>query len=119
MDRFKASGLTLADLESMEPQKVVDLIYPQEKLRKKDCEIPDFQVLYDKLMEKGSKANLFYLWTDYKKRTPNGYQYSQFLEYFNRYVEKHYAARNVSMAVERIPGERVYIDWLWQDGPDA
>ena len=111
MERFKNSGLTLQDLETMEPHKVVDLIYPPEKLRKKETEMPDFQAIYDRLIEKGSKVNLFYLWTEYKKETPTGYQYTQFVDYFNRYVKEHYAARNVTMAVNRIPGEKVYIDW--------
>ncbi len=112
MERFKNSGLTLQDLETMEPHKVVDLIYPPEKLRKKETEMPDFQAIYDRLIEKGSKVNLFYLWTEYKKETPTGYQYTQFVDYFNRYVKEHYAARNVTMAVNRIPGEKVYIDWV-------
>ena len=112
MERFQESGLTVSDLETMEPHKVVDLIYPPEHKRRKEIEMPDYQKIYSRLMEKGSKVNLFYLWTEYKKDNPNGYQYSQFTEYFNRYVEEHYASKNVSMAVERVPGERVYIDWV-------
>ena len=64
------------------------------------------------LTAKGSKANLFYLWTAYKKEYPDGYQYTQFVEYFKRFAEKHYGLRKVSMAVERVPGQRVYIDWV-------
>lgn len=110
--RFKECGLSLEDLEKMGPAQVVDLFYPPDKLRRKDIPLPDFQAIHDRLMKKGSKANLFYLWTQYKKETPDGYQYSQFVEYYNRYVKEHYAARNVTMAVERIPGEKVFIDWV-------
>ena len=112
MDRFRQSGLSFDDLIQMEPQKLLDTIYPPDSIRRKEVPLPDFQRVYDRLMEKGSKANLFYLWTEYKRDNPAGYQYSQYVEYFNRYVEEHYAAKNVSMAVERVPGEKVFIDWV-------
>ena len=112
MDRYRQSGLSFDDLIQMEPQKLLDTIYPPDSIRRKEVPLPDFQRVYDRLMEKGSKANLFYLWTEYKRDNPAGYQYSQYVEYFNRYVEEHYAAKNVSMAVERVPGEKVFIDWV-------
>ena len=112
MARYQDLGLSLTDLEKMDPQKVIQAFYPPENIRRKEVPLPDFQRVYDRLMEKGSKANLFYLWTEYKRDNPAGYQYSQYVEYFNRYVEEHYAAKNVSMAVERVPGEKVFIDWI-------
>jgi transposase len=74
--------------------------------------MPDYQAVYDRLNAPGSKANLFYLWLKYKKDCPSGYQYTQFCEYFKRFVNKRYGAEAVSMVVERIPGEKVYIDWI-------
>jgi len=112
MDRFSQSGLSFDDLIQMEPQKLLDTIYPPDNIRRKEVPLPDFRTVYDKLMEKGSKANLFYLWTEYKRDNPAGYQYSQYVEYFNRFVEEHYASKNVSMAVQRVPGEKVFIDWI-------
>ena len=112
MKRFEESGLTFKEFEALEPSKVEEIIYPKDNLRRKKIPLPDFKAIYERLMAKGSKANLFYQWMEYKKDNPDGYQYSQFVEYFNRYVEEHYAAKKVSMAVERIPGERIYIDWV-------
>lgn len=109
---FKYSNYTLNDLTKMDEDKLINIFYPQDNLRRKKIPLPDFQKIYDRLMLKGSKANLFFLWSEYKTDNPDGYQYSQFVEYFNRFVEEHYASRNVSMAVERIPGEKVYIDWV-------
>ena len=105
MKRFEESGLTFKEFEALEPSKVEEIIYPKDNLRRKKIPLPDFKAIYERLMAKGSKANLFYQWMEYKKDNPDGYQYSQFVEYFNRYVEEHYAAKKVSMAVERIPGE--------------
>lgn len=109
MKRFEGSGFTFEEFLRLEPSKVQEIIYPEENLRRKKVPLPDFKAIYERLMAKGSKANLFFQRMEYKKENPDGYQYSQFVEYFNRYVEEHYAARKVSMAVERIPGERVYI----------
>lgn len=111
MNRYKEIGLPLKELEQMKPSKVKQAFYPPENLRRKENPMPDFQKIHERLMEKGSKANLFYMWRKYKEENPEGYQYTQFVEYYNRYVSEHFGPRGVSMAVERVPGERVYIDW--------
>lgn len=74
--------------------------------------MPDFELYYERMMAKGSRVNMFYCWLDYKAEHPNGYQSSQFYEYFNRFIEKNYVGDKVAMAVERIPGEKMYIDWV-------
>ena len=51
------------------------------------------------------------MWLRYKQAYPSGYQYTQFCHYFKLYVNTHHGACALRMAVERIPGERVYIDW--------
>ena len=49
---------------------------------------------------------------EYKQEHPDGYEQSQFYELYNRYVEKNFGKRNLKMAVERVPGEKMYIDWV-------
>ena len=112
MNRFKDSNLTYLELSQMEPAKVVALFYPQENLRRKDIPMPDFQSYYDRIHEKGSKINIAYCWIEYKRGFPEGYEASQFYEYYRRFVVENYGSREVSMAVERVPGERMYIDWV-------
>lgn len=112
IDRANELGLPLVDIRQMEPEKVVTAFYPPENIRRKEIPLPDYQLIYDRLTAKGSKANLFYQWVDYKKDNPEGYQYTQFVHYFHDFVEHNYGSEKVSMPVERIPGERVYIDWV-------
>ena len=50
--------------------------------------------------------------TFHSRITRNGYEQSQFYELYNRFVEKHFGKREIKMAVERIPGEKMYIDWI-------
>ena len=37
---------------------------------------------------------------------------SKAYELYNRFVEKNFGKREAKMAVERIPGEKMYIDWV-------
>ena len=112
MSRFKASGIPIEDLMMMPPQEVVELIYPQKNLQRKAITLPDFQYYYDLMHVHGSKANISYCWLDYKEKNPDGYEKSQFYEYFGRFVAENYGGNGVSMAVNRKPGERMYIDWV-------
>mgnify|MGYP000672304357 CR=1 FL=1 len=113
MSRFHACGKDLNSLKQMSAEEVEHLFFPPENLRRKDDSVmPDYQMVYDRLTAPGSKANLFYLWLKYKKECPSGYQYTQYCLHFKRFVEKNYGSEAVSMVVERIPGEKVYIDWI-------
>ena len=112
LKRFKASGFSLDDLKSKEPSEVERIFYPPENLQRKDVPLPDFALYFDRIHEKGSKVNISYCWMEYKQEHPDGYEQSQFYELYNRYVEKNFGKRNLKMAVERIPGEKMYIDWV-------
>ena len=113
MNRFNECGKTLDTLKQMSSDEVEKLFYPPENICRKDVSLmPDYQAVYDKLKAPGSKANLFFLWLKYKEECPSGYQYTQFCEHFKRFIEKNYGSDEVSMVVERVPGERVYIDWI-------
>lgn len=78
MNRYKDSGLSLDDLRQMPASKVVDLIYPKENLRHKDIPLPDFEKIHEQMIQMGKHADLSFLWIDYKKEHPNGYQLAQF-----------------------------------------
>ena len=112
MSRFRKIGLPLDDLKSMEPKKLLDAFYPQDTVRRNQIPMPDFDAIYDRLMQKGSRANLFFLWLEYKEEHPDGYQSSQFYEYYHRYLKEKHGDDKAVMAVERIPGEKMYIDWV-------
>ena len=112
LKRYEASGMTLDELRAMGPSAVEELIYPPQNLQRKDVPVPDFQYYYDRIHEKGSKVNIAYCWIEYRKEHPDGYGQSQFYEYYNRFVEKSYGARDAKMPVERVPGEKMYIDWV-------
>ena len=53
-----------------------------------------------------------FLWIDYKKEHPNGYQLAQFYKLYRDFMVDTYGTSKTSMPVERIPGEKMYIDWV-------
>ena len=62
--------------------------------------------------DKSTDETILGLLNTYKEKNPDGYEKSQFYEYFNRFIAENYGGQKGSMAVNRIPGEKMYIDWL-------
>ena len=112
MSRYHANGIPIEELRMMAPKEVEYLFYPQKNLQRKDVPLPDFQYYYDRIHAPGSRMNISFCWLDYKEKNPDGYEKSQFYEYFNRFIAENYGGQKVSMAVNRIPGEKMYIDWV-------
>ena len=112
MSRYHTNGIPIEELRMMAPKEVEDLFYPQKNLQRKDVPLPDFQYYYDRIHAPGSRMNISFCWLDYKEKNPDGYEKSQFYEYFNRFIAENYGGQKVSMAVNRIPGEKMYIDWV-------
>ena len=112
MSRYNAGGILIEDLRMMPPKEVEAIFYPQKNLQRKDIPLPDFQYYYDRIHASKSRVNISYCWLDYKEKNPHGYEKSQFYEYFNRFLEENYGGKDSSMAVNRNPGEKMYIDWV-------
>jgi len=90
LKRFNNSGKSLDELKQMEPADVEALFFPPANVKRKSVPMPDFQYYYDRIHAKGSRINLSYCWIEYKQEHPDGYEQSQFYEYFNRFVKENY-----------------------------
>ena len=112
LKRFEQSGFSIEQLKKLTPEELEKIFYPPDNLRKKNMPYPDFQLYYDKIHLKDSKVNLSYCWIDYRQKHPDGYGQSQFYDLYRAFEEKNYGKRNTRMAVERKPGEKLYIDWV-------
>ena len=112
MSRYKALELTIDELEAMSPKEVENFFYPQKNLQRKEVPLPDFQYYYDRIHAPNSRVNISLCWLDYKEKNPDGYEKSQFYEYYQRFVQENYGGTKISMAVNRKPGEKMYIDWV-------
>ena len=77
----------------MPPNEVEELFYLSKNLQRKEFQLPDFQYYYGRIPANGSKVNISYCGLEYKEQNPDGYEKSQFYEYFNRFVEKPMVAK--------------------------
>lgn len=113
MDRYTAHGVPLEDLKKLSATDVESTFYPPDNIRRKAEDVmPNYEAIYERIMRDGSKANLYFMWLKYKQEHPSGYQYTQFCHHYNQYLNAHHGSKALSMAVERVPGERIYIDWV-------
>ena len=91
---------------------IFNLFYPQKNLQRKEVPLPDFQYYYNRIHAPNSRVNISFCWLNYKEKNPDGYEKSQFYEYYQRFVQENYGGTKISMAVNRKPGEKMYIDWV-------
>lgn len=110
--RYEELGIDFKEIANGNPAEVEEMFYPAEAAKRKDCKEPDWEKYYQRIHAPGSKVNISFLWYEYKRENPDGYQQTQFYERYNKYVAKTYGIGKISMAVERVPGERMYIDWV-------
>lgn len=67
--------------------------------------LPDMNYLHTEMRRKGMTLQL--LWYEYKEAYEEGYQYTQFCEYYRRSQEK----LDLSLRKEHRAGERMFVDW--------
>lgn len=73
--------------------------------------LPDMNYLHTEMRRKGMTLQL--LWYEYKVACEDGYQYTQFCEYYRRSQEK----LDLSLRKEYRAGERVFVDWAGPEVP--
>ena len=74
MSRYREKGIPLEVLKQMPGEEVEASFYPPSNIRRKSEDImPDFEAIYNRINQEGSKANLCYMWLKYKKAHPSGY----------------------------------------------
>ena len=62
MKRYHEQNLSLEELRKMPAAKVEAIFYPPNNIRRKAENImPDFAVIHARIMQEGSKANLYYI----------------------------------------------------------
>ena len=111
MKRFKDLETPLTDLKALDPKAVENAFYPPENLRDTEKPLPDFEAVHHQMLNM-EHPDLAFIWMEYKQEHPDGYQLSQFYKLYGDFLKENYNQDTVKMPVERIPGERMYIDWV-------
>ncbi len=104
---FENSALTIDEAMQMEEKKLSVLLFPELKQYqpKTAKPHPDWNYIHSELTKKGMTRLL--LWEEYKEQYPNGYGYSQFKEYYNRYKK----SLNPSMRQVHYAGDKLFVDF--------
>jgi transposase len=73
--------------------------------------LPDMEEIHRELRKKGVTLQL--LWLEYKEQFPEGYQHTQFCEYYNRWSK----TLDISLRQEHRAGEKMFIDFAGKTVP--
>ena len=107
--RARERGLSYTQAEGMSNDELRALLYP-DSFGKHQKPEPDWQEIHDRLADKSNRANLQYIWEDYRENDPGGLSYSQFCRRYERWRVS--TGKEVVMAREREAGRELFVDWM-------
>ncbi len=102
-------GIDWEKAQKIEELDLERLIRPEIGVPRYKKPEPDFQYIRDELKKHGN-LNLQFLWDEYKKKDPDGLEYSQFCARYREWSRK----RDVSMVMPREAGYELQVDWAGQ-----
>lgn len=109
---FKAAGLGWPLPEGLSELELSERLKPERRETTKPGRgFPDMDYLHGQLRRKNVTLKL--LWEEYRAESPEGYGYSQFCEYYNRW--KHRIDPVMRQTYE--PGDKLFVDWGGQTVP--
>lgn len=101
---FTEAGYTWPLPEEVDDAELESIVYPT-KSHAREWPLPDWEYTWKQMQRKGTTLRL--LWFRYKAQHPEGYQYSQYCEHYNRWCGK----KNVSMRKEYRAGVLTEVDY--------
>ena len=107
--RARAAGVNWPEAAELTETQLEARLFPTEHLPSSvHRPPPDCEYIYDQLRRyRNVNLTLTQLWLEYKEKHPDGYQYTQFCEYYRRWRGK----LDYCMRQEHRAGEKVFIDY--------
>ena len=109
--KAETAGLNWPLPEHLDDTAIEVLLFPVEAPKLTDRPLPVMAELRKELQTKG--VTLMLLWHEYKERCPDGYQYSQFCEYYQRWSK----TLDLSLRQEYRAGEKMFVDFAGKTIP--
>jgi transposase len=111
LSRAREAGLSYEEMLKMSEPEVVERLKAGSGSGKTSRPQPDWRKVYEELKKKSVTLTL--LWEEYKEAHPEGYQLSQFYEYFGRWKKK----LDLSLRQTHRAGEKMFVDYAGQTIP--
>ena len=107
--RARAARITYTEASDLAETELEKRLFPTEHLHKSiQRPSPDCEYVYNQLRTyRKYNLTLIQLWIEYKEAHPDGYQYTQFCEYYWRWRQK----LDYCMRQEQRAGEKLFIDY--------
>jgi transposase len=110
--RAKAAGIGWPLPDDLDEASLEARLFPTAiHQRTSDRPLPPMEEIRRELCKKGVTLQL--LWTEYKEKYPEGYQYSQFCEHFRRWQH----TLDLSLRQEYRAGEKMFLDFAGKGIP--
>lgn len=103
--RAKVAKLSWPLPAELDDDALTRLLFPHERGRSRKCPELDYALIHLELKKKHVTKML--LWQEYRDQHPDGYQYSQFCEHYNRWAD----ALSVTMRQTHRAGEKMFVDF--------
>ncbi|MGF6937815.1 transposase [Paraburkholderia sp. UCT70] len=105
LDRVRRAQLDFEKAMTMEETALDALLFPPPPSSSRTRPMPNWPMVHRELGRKGVTLDL--LWNEYKAQEPEGYGYSWFCKYYERWA----AALPVTLRQTHTPGEKLFIDY--------
>jgi len=107
--RATAARVNWPEAAALTETQLEELLFPTQRLPSSvQRPPPDCEYIYNQLRNyRKVNLTLSQLWVEYKEKHPEGYQYTQFCEYYRRWRGK----LDYCMRQEHRAGEKVFIDY--------
>lgn len=104
--RAEAAGVVWP-ISEVEGEELYKKLFPEgAQPTEKSYPVPDWEEVRKELRQKGVTLRL--LWIEYKEKYPDGYQYSRYCEYYQRWKK---SRGEPSMRHEHVGGEQMQVDY--------
>ena len=107
--KAEAAGVKWPEAAALTDAQLEESLYPARRLPPSaQRPLPDCAYIYNELRHyRKINLTLIQLWIEYKSKYPDGYQYTQFCEYYQRWQGK----LDYCMRQEHRAGEKLFIDY--------
>jgi len=106
--KCRKCGLRYEEAARMTHDSILEKLYPDGSGGRRFKDDPDFKAI-QKTLDSRKRANLQYVWEEYRLGKADGLSYSQFCSRYRRW--RNQSGKDVVMVQQREAGKELFVDW--------